>query len=128
MVLIAVNLFGISSTVPRHRARVRLDSAPDPACMAIVSLNVTDFPFTLSEDLFLNSVHVAGMERIDADDAVGGYFRNGGAAATLNPNARSRCVGCDGPAAAIGAQVPYSSGWFGFAQFMRSPALALGAR
>jgi hypothetical protein len=34
------------------------------------------------------------VQRVDADEAVGGYFRNGGRAATLNPNARSRCVGC----------------------------------
>ncbi|GAB2494051.1 hypothetical protein GCM10027063_36870 [Promicromonospora xylanilytica] len=97
VLLIAINLFGISSNVPRHRARVRirLDGAPDPAWMAIVPLNVTGSPFTLSgEDLFLDGAHVAGVDRIDADDAVGGYFRNGGAAATLNPNARSRCVGC----------------------------------
>lgn len=37
---------------------------------------------------------MAYVERVDPDEAVGGYFRNGGHAATLNPNARSRCVGC----------------------------------
>jgi hypothetical protein len=31
---------------------------------------------------------------MDADAAIGGYFRAGGDVLTLNPNARSRCTGC----------------------------------
>ncbi|MEU1014723.1 hypothetical protein [Streptomyces sp. NPDC005898] len=95
--LIAVNLHGIDSDLPRHRARVqvRLLRAPSVPWQLIVPLNVTDSPFRLrGEHLTLGGAPVGTVERIDADEAVGGYFRDGGAALTLNPNARSRCVGC----------------------------------
>ncbi|HEV2373360.1 MAG TPA: radical SAM protein [Streptosporangiaceae bacterium] len=95
--LIAVNLFGISSGQNRHRARVtvRLSSEPDVPWMVIVPLNAVDSPFRLSgQNLYLGDALVGHVRRIDADEAVGGYFRDGGRAATLNPNARSRCVGC----------------------------------
>ncbi|MFD7443994.1 hypothetical protein [Streptomyces sp. NPDC059909] len=95
--LIAVNLHGIRSDLPRHRARVqvRLASAPTVPWQLIIPLNVTDSPFRLKDGrLLLGGVQVGTVERVDADEAVGGYFRNGGTAATLNPNARSRCVGC----------------------------------
>lgn len=95
--LIAVNLFGISSDQNKHRARVtvRLASEPDVPWMVIVPLNALESPFRLSaQDLYLGEALIAHVHRIDADDAVGGYFRDGGHAATLNPNARSRCVGC----------------------------------
>ncbi|MFD9562573.1 hypothetical protein [Streptomyces sp. NPDC059994] len=95
--LIAVNLHGIDSDLPRHRARVqvRLASAPSMPWKLIVPLNVMDSPFQLrDEQLTLGGAQIGTVERIDADEAVGGYFRNGGAALTLNPNARSRCVGC----------------------------------
>lgn len=97
VVLIAVNLYGISSDQDRHRARVnlRLVRRPDVAWQIIVPLNRPASPFQLrGDELSLNGEVVAHVERIDADEAVGGYFRNGGRAATLNPNARSRCVGC----------------------------------
>lgn len=96
-ILIAINLCGISSDQNRHRARVavRLASAPDVPWQVIVPLNNLDTPFTLAgEDLHLGTDLVAHVSRVDADEAVGGYFRDGGRAATLNPNARSRCVGC----------------------------------
>lgn len=96
--LIAVNLHGINGEAPRHRARlqVRLDSARSVPWQLIVPLNATDSPFRLVEDgrLLLGGVPVGTVERVDADEAVGGYFRDNGTALTLNPNARSRCVGC----------------------------------
>ncbi|MFF1714396.1 hypothetical protein [Streptomyces sp. NPDC058268] len=96
--LIAVNLFGISSEhSDRHRARVnlRLARRPETPWQVIVPLNRPSSPFLLrGDELQLDGKVVAHVERIDADEAVGGYFRNGGRAATLNPNARSRCVGC----------------------------------
>ncbi len=95
--LVAVNLHGISSDQNRHRARVtvRLASEPDVPWMVIVPLNAAGSPFTLrGEDLFVGEDLIGHIRRVDADEAVGGYFRNRGRAATLNPNARSRCVGC----------------------------------
>lgn len=95
--LMAMNLHGISSSQNRHRARVtvRLATEPDVPWMIIVPLNAHGSPFRLDgEDLLLGSDLVGHVRRIDADEAVGGYFRDGGRAATLNPNARSRCVGC----------------------------------
>ncbi|MFF4457236.1 hypothetical protein [Streptomyces goshikiensis] len=95
--LIAINLHGISSPLNRHRARVlvRLASAPTVPWQVIVPLNASASPFVLDQDtLLLGGIAVATVTRVDADEAVGGYFRNNGRAATLNPNARSRCVGC----------------------------------
>ncbi|MGW4550211.1 hypothetical protein ACWEN4_28280 [Streptomyces violaceorubidus] len=96
MLLIAVNLYRITSDHDRHRARVnlRLVRRPDTAWQIIVPLNQPASPFRLrGDELSLNGTVVAHVERIDADDAVGGYFRDGGRAATFNPNARSRCIG-----------------------------------
>jgi hypothetical protein len=95
--LIAVNLLGICSDQRRHRARVsvRLVTAPEVTWQVIVPLNAAGSPFLLrDEELSIGGEVVAQVRRIDADEAVGGYFRDGGRAATLNPNARSRCVGC----------------------------------
>jgi hypothetical protein len=95
--LIAVNLFGIASAHGRHRARVsiRLTSRPEVPWMVIVPLNAQASPFSLrSDELFLAGSPIGSVERVAADEAVGGYFRDDGRAATLNPNARSRCVGC----------------------------------
>lgn len=95
--LIAINLYGIDSDTPRHRARVqvRLASAPSVPWQLIVPLNATSSSFQLQDgQLTLEGQVVGTVERIDADEAVGGYFRDDGAALTLNPNARSRCVGC----------------------------------
>lgn len=97
VLLIALNLHGILADQPRHRARVtvRLATAPEVPWMVIVPLNAAESPFQLSgEELLLGPRPVAQVQRVDADEAVGGYFRNSGRAATLNPNARSRCVGC----------------------------------
>ncbi|WAL75100.1 hypothetical protein OU787_28420 [Kitasatospora sp. YST-16] len=95
--LIAINLYGISSVHGRHRARisVRLATRPDVAWMVIVPLNAEASLFRLiGEELSLGHEVVGTIDRVAADEAVGGYFRDGGRAATLNPNARSRCVGC----------------------------------
>ncbi|MEU6357814.1 hypothetical protein ABZ896_52450, partial [Streptomyces sp. NPDC047072] len=95
--LISINLHGISSDIARHRARVlvRLDTAPSVPWQLIVPLNAARSPFRLEDgQLKLGGERIGSVERIDADEAVGGYFRDGGRAATLNPNARSRCVGC----------------------------------
>lgn len=97
VLLIAVNLFGIRSDQDRHRARlaVRLARLTDAVWQVIVPLNALASPFELhGSDLILTGQVVAQVEQVDADEAVGGYFRNGGRAATLNPNGRSRCVGC----------------------------------
>ncbi|MCX4387351.1 hypothetical protein OG777_10445 [Micromonospora peucetia] len=96
-VLIALNLYGISSAHCQHRARVSitLASASKVAWKVIVPLNAVGSPFRLRDhDLHLGQQCIGSVQRIDADEAVGGYFRDGGRAATLNPNARSRCVGC----------------------------------
>lgn len=96
--LIAINLHGINGDMPRHRARlqVRLDSARSVPWQLIVPLNAKESPFRLLGDgrLLLGVSPVGVVERVDADEAVGGYFRDKGSALTLNPNARSRCVGC----------------------------------
>jgi len=97
VLLIAVNIYGIASSRNQHRARVtlRLASAPAVPWMVIVPLNAATSPFVLEGDsLLLGRVEIGVVSRIDADEAVGGYFRDGGRAATLNTNARSRCVGC----------------------------------
>jgi hypothetical protein len=97
VLLIAVNLWGVSSAHQRHRARVtvRLSSRPEVAWMAIVPLNARRSPFSLRGlDLFLGEERVGQVGGIDTDEALGGYFRDNGRAATLNPNGRSRCVGC----------------------------------
>ncbi len=96
-VLIALNLYGISSDHRQHRARldVTIASVPSVSWKVIVPLNAVESPFRLVDhDLHLGPHCIGTVQRIDADEAVGGYFRDGGRAATLNPNARSRCVGC----------------------------------
>lgn len=97
VLLIAVNLFGIWSDQQHHRARltVRLAGRPDVTWTVVVPLNAAGSPFTLrGTELRLAGDVVAEVHRVNSDDAAGGYFRDEGRAATLNPNARSRCVGC----------------------------------
>jgi hypothetical protein len=97
VLLLGINLYGISSELGTHRARVqvRLTMAPTVPWQVIVPLNAVESPFALDGALLkLAGEPIGTVERIDADEAVGGYFRDGGRAATLNPNARSRCVGC----------------------------------
>jgi hypothetical protein len=97
VLLIAINLHGVSSSQEKHRARiaVRLTTRPSVAWTVIVPLNAKASPFQLQGDvLLLGGDAVATVDQVAADEAVGGYFRDEGRAATLNPNARSRCVGC----------------------------------
>src|SRR5262249_41642512 len=96
--LIAINLHGIDGEAPRHRARlqVRLDSARSVPWQLIVPLNAAESPFRLLADgqLLLGESAIGLVERVDAEEAAGGYLRDNATAMTLNPNARSRCVGC----------------------------------
>ena len=97
VLLIAINLLGIASAHGRHRARVaiRLASRPEVPWMVIVPPNAMASPFLLrGDELTLAGSSIGTVERVAADEAVGGYFRDNGRAATLNPNARSRCAGC----------------------------------
>jgi hypothetical protein len=97
VLLIGVNLFGIDSDHGRHRARIQVALAVNPQVSwpIVVPLNASGSPFTvIGDELRLDGEPVGTVRGIDADQAVGGYFRNNGRAATLNPNARSRCVGC----------------------------------
>ena len=50
--LISINLHGISSVIPRHRARVlvRLATAPSVTWQVIVPLNAAHSPFRLKVD------------------------------------------------------------------------------
>ena len=97
VLLIALNLYGVTSSDPRHRARLSLvlASAPGTTWNIVGPLNAVDSPFRMVDrDLLLGEDLVGTVLTVDNDEAVGGYFRDGGRAATLNPNARSRCVGC----------------------------------
>jgi len=98
VLLLALNLHGIWSTLPRHRARLRLRVATVQATpwLVIVPLNRSRSPFRLDGETVRAGcgAPVATVTRVEADDAVGGYFRDQGRALTLNPNARSRCTGC----------------------------------
>lgn len=96
-ILIALNLYGVDSVAGHNRARltISLTRAPDERFLVVVPLNRTNSPFLLHDDvLLLDGAPVAEVHRIDADAAIGGYFRADGEVVTLNPNARSRCTGC----------------------------------
>jgi hypothetical protein len=96
-VLIALNLYGVDSLEGHNRARltISLTRAPDERFLVVVPLNRPNSPFLLCGDaLLLDGVPVAEVHRVDADAAIGGYFRADGEVVTLNPNARSRCTGC----------------------------------
>src|SRR5215211_5325330 len=97
VLLIALNLYGVDSIEAHNRARLTLSltRAPDERFLVVVPFNRTDSPFRLYEDtLTLDGAPVAQIRSVDADAAIGGYFRAGGKVLTLNPNARSRCTGC----------------------------------
>lgn len=75
VLLIAVNLYGITSDQDRHRARVnlRLMCRPEVPWQVIVPLNRPASPFRLrGDELSLNGAVVAHVDRVDADEAVGG--------------------------------------------------------
>ena len=97
VILIALNLHGVDSFEAHNRARLTLSltRAPDDRFLIVVPLNREGSPFRLYGDtLTLDGTVVAQVHSVDADAAIGGYFRAGGEVLTLNPNARSRCTGC----------------------------------
>jgi len=97
VLLIALNLHGVDSFQGHNRARLTLSltRAPDERFLVVVPLNRADSPFRLYGDaLTLDGTTIAQVHSVDADAAIGGYFRAGGDVVTLNPNARSRCSGC----------------------------------
>ncbi len=96
VILIALNLHGVDSFEAHNRARLTLSltRAPDDRFLVVVPLNRPDSPFRLYGDtLTLDDEVVAEVHSVDADAAIGGYFRAVGVL-TLNPNPRSRCTGC----------------------------------
>jgi hypothetical protein len=97
VLLIALNLHGVDSFEAHNRARLTLSltRAPDDRFLIVVPLNRSGSPFRLYGDaLTLDGQAIARVHSVDADAAIGGYFRAGGEVITLNPNARSRCTGC----------------------------------
>jgi hypothetical protein len=97
VLLIALNLYGVDSLEPHNRARITLSlsSAPTERFLIVTPLNRPSSPFRLNDDeLTVDGRCVAEVHSVDADAAIGGYFRAGGEVLTLNPNARSRCTGC----------------------------------
>lgn len=97
VLLIALNLWGAITHPPHRRARliVTLHRAPRDALLVIVPLDKAASPFRVyGDELWLDSSVIGNVTRVDADEAIGGYFRADGTVVTLNPNSRSRCVGC----------------------------------
>jgi hypothetical protein len=97
ILLIALNSCGVRSHLPKARMRfkLRLDSRPDEQLYLILSLGRTRSPFELGEsEIRLDGRRIATVDGLEDDDAVLGYWRNGGKVLTLNSNARSQCTGC----------------------------------
>ena len=96
-VLMAANLWGVTAANhKRVRLTVTLDDDPVTRHLIIVSADPPGgSPFqVLGEELLLAGERVATVTYMEADHAIGGYFRAGGRAMTLNPAARSACTGC----------------------------------
>lgn len=96
-ILIAMNLFGV--TVPNsYRTRLYVTLEDDPGVEYLLippATPPTGTPFHIRDGrVLMNSDHVATVQRMEPDDAIGAYFRNGGCAVTLNPQSRSSCTGC----------------------------------
>lgn len=91
--LIAVNLLGIAFEDQRHRDRmISLVSQPDVRWLVLPNFGAS--PCRLrGEELSLGTDVVGWLRWIDADEAGGGCLRDGARAATVNPNACSRCTG-----------------------------------
>lgn len=98
VLLIALNSCGLDdarSGAGRLRFRLRLDSRPHEQMYLILSLGRRSSPFKLEGNrILLDGEQVAVIDAEEADDAVLGYWRNGGKVLTLNSNARSACTGC----------------------------------
>lgn len=99
VVLLALNLFGVSTPLgPRVRLEVEVVGEGVPRLQVVPSARVWS-PFQVfAGQLLVGEVAVGAVRRMDLDDAVAGYLRcwdgRRWRAATLNPNARSRCTGC----------------------------------
>lgn len=95
--LMAANLRGVA-VAGHHRVRltVTLDADPETAHQIIVAADPPGgSPFRVDGDaLLLGGQPVATVSCQEVDDAIGGYFRAGGRAMTLNPASRSACTGC----------------------------------
>jgi hypothetical protein len=97
IMLIALNACGLNADigVSRLRFRLRLHARPDDQLYMILSLGRYHSPFRLvGATILLAGEPVAVIDAAEADDAVLGYWRNGGRVLTLNSNARSACTGC----------------------------------
>ncbi|MGW5359493.1 hypothetical protein [Actinopolymorpha pittospori] len=99
VLLIGVNLYGIRTPLgARVRLLVRVPGERTSR-LVVVPSGRPDSPFeVLGDRLCVDGRRVATIERRALDDAVPGYLRRWDGrrwrAATLNPNARSRCTGC----------------------------------
>lgn len=97
VVLIALNHCGLNNGDLGSRSRIvlRMHTRPEEQIHLILSFRRPASPFALTAGaLTLDGEEFASVERLDADDAVLGYWRNGHRVLTLNSNARSQCVGC----------------------------------
>jgi hypothetical protein len=95
--LMALNLYGIASSIVDGRARieVRLDADPDTEWHMIVPTGRVISPYELvGNTLYLAGRRIASLRLIEHDDARLGYARGGGHTLTLNTNKRSTCTGC----------------------------------
>jgi hypothetical protein len=97
VLLITLNHCGLSNPDLGQRTRIVLtmQTRPDDQIHLILSLRRPDSPFAIRDGLVtLGDEPFARIDRLAADDAVLGYWRNGARVLTLNSNARSQCVGC----------------------------------
>jgi hypothetical protein len=98
VILIAINLFGIDSPTGTNRARLLVDLervVGDPFHVIVPTNRMTSPLKERGRMLWLARSNPLGrLIQPSSDDAIGGYFRGDGTVITLNPNARSRCVGC----------------------------------
>jgi hypothetical protein len=95
--LMALNLYGVSSSFGDGRARikVRLDSDPGTEWHLIVPTGRSDSDFELVGDtLLLEGERIAYVRLWEHDDARLGYARSQGQVFTMNTNRRSTCTGC----------------------------------
>src|ERR1700736_3658374 len=97
ILLIALNVYGVRSSLPhpRMRLRLRLIERPEDEFFFILPLGREKSPFELFPDeIRFCGQPFAAVTQLENDDAVLSYFRNGHRVLTLNSNARSQCTGC----------------------------------
>ncbi len=96
VLLLALNLWGVSTHAPdgRVRAEVRVGDDASPEWHVIVPSG-RDSPLAIDDEtLLFDNVPVGVARKVEHDDARLGYVRGEGAGLTLNTNRRSSCVGC----------------------------------